>query len=51
VTLEWPALVLESYYLNSVKMGNYFKDLEEIEHGQRGKHISLLGFKIMSSDN
>jgi len=32
-------------------MGNYFKDWQGIEHSQRGKHISLLGLKIMNSDN
>jgi len=37
--------------LNLVKIGNYFKDCLGIEHSQRGKHISLLGLKMMSSDN
>lgn len=36
--------------LNSMKMGNYFKDWEGIEHSQRGNHIRLTGLKIMSSD-
>jgi len=37
--------------LNSVKMGNDFKVREGIEYSQNGKHVSLLGLKIMSSDN